>query len=499
MTDATGRRRRRTIYFEDAHHYYLYVFDPPMTMHEATLPVDQVSGTAVDTFVYGVACGGLFYPSRVGKQFGELQRPFTGEYSAAFWSAWSNMQGLIEQGLDPLRVLVDRAHERHMEFIASLRMGSYAGQNPEHMVSGGGRGLAHAEVRDYLSAVLKELVGDYDVDGIELDFAAAPAALDWFFRPEEAQENTPLLTEYVGEIAAMARQARGEARLVGARVFPTEEMNVERGLDVREWVRRGYVDFVVPMMYHPSILDPDLPLDWIVEAAHGHDVAVYGFLHPDFRDETRRFHVREYATTDMLRAAAANYVDRGVDGLYVWFLPWPLGHEQRGLLTELGDWDALRKGDKHYYLRRRHPEMVENGYDAELPLQVPFGQPGQPREIRFYISDDVEAEARRVGCVTLRINISDLVSADRIAILLNGQSLAGERCVRSPSTALEPYKGQWLEFDLTEVRPRRGHNTLAISLDERPPELEADIRVDDVEILVRYSRYPSGLNAPAKR
>ena len=51
-------RRRRTMYLDDARHYYLYVFEPPMTMEEAWLTVDQISGTAVDTFVYGVACGG---------------------------------------------------------------------------------------------------------------------------------------------------------------------------------------------------------------------------------------------------------------------------------------------------------------------------------------------------------------------------------------------------------------------------------------------------------
>ena len=121
-------RRKRTIYFDDARHYYLYVFDPPMTMEEARMPIDQIAGTAVDTFVYGVACGGLFYPSKVGKQFGELSRPFKGEYSAPNWSAWTNMQGLIKQGLDLLTVLIDRAHEKGMDFIASVRMGTVLAQ-----------------------------------------------------------------------------------------------------------------------------------------------------------------------------------------------------------------------------------------------------------------------------------------------------------------------------------------------------------------------------------
>ena len=53
----TGRKKR-TLYFNDARHYYLYVFEPPMTMEDAWVPIDEVAGTAVDTFVYGVERGG---------------------------------------------------------------------------------------------------------------------------------------------------------------------------------------------------------------------------------------------------------------------------------------------------------------------------------------------------------------------------------------------------------------------------------------------------------
>ena len=63
-------RRPRTIYFNDARHYYYYVFDPPMSLEEAWVPVDECAGTGVDTFVYGVQSGGLFYPSNVGMRFG---------------------------------------------------------------------------------------------------------------------------------------------------------------------------------------------------------------------------------------------------------------------------------------------------------------------------------------------------------------------------------------------------------------------------------------------
>ena len=70
-------RQQRTIYFNDARHYYLFAFEPPMALEDAWVPIDEVAGTGVDTFAYGVERGdGLFYPSRVGMMFGSDIQPF---------------------------------------------------------------------------------------------------------------------------------------------------------------------------------------------------------------------------------------------------------------------------------------------------------------------------------------------------------------------------------------------------------------------------------------
>ena len=165
-------RRKRTIYFNDARHYYLFVIEPPMSLEDAWRPVDEVAGTSVDTFSYGVERGdGLFYPSKVGMRFGENIQPFE---QAAYWRLWHNMQSLIDQGLDPLTVLIDRAHEKGMEFLASLRLGCYGDMDPTHNTITGGRGFMLSQVRNHVAAVLEELASDYDTDGVELDFAAPP-------------------------------------------------------------------------------------------------------------------------------------------------------------------------------------------------------------------------------------------------------------------------------------------------------------------------------------
>ena len=36
-------RRKRTIYFNDARHYYLFVFEPPMALEDAWVAVDEAA------------------------------------------------------------------------------------------------------------------------------------------------------------------------------------------------------------------------------------------------------------------------------------------------------------------------------------------------------------------------------------------------------------------------------------------------------------------------
>ena len=485
----SSARKPRTIYFNDARHYYLFVFEPPMKLVDAWRPIDEVAGTAVDTFIYGVERGdGLFYPSKVGMQFGEDKRPFT---YGVYWRVWQNMQSLTDRGLDPLKVLIDRAHSKDMEFFASLRMSSYGRMKPEFKVPEG-RGMAHREVRDHQFKVLEELATAYDIEGVELDFAAAPGGMPMILRKEDAREFTPVMTDYVKKISQMVSGRPGRAGQIGARIYPTEAMNLAQGLDVRAWLKQRLVDFVVPMFYLDFTLDPDMPIDWLVDAAHEADVSVYGMLMPYVANEATGSPVTVHATPEQMRAAAANNWNRGVDGLYTWFMRWPLGDAERRTLTELGDRELIQEADKHYILRRRSQQASEMGYDAHLPIDIKSADPDKRYTVPFSISDNIERSKDRIRRVGLRIRIDNLVSGDRLTVRLNGESLANETCLRDFVDT--PYQGQWLEFELKATRPRMGQNALEVSLDGRPDGLEGGVSIQNVEVLVEYGAYPSSLN-----
>ena len=492
-------RRRRTIYHNDARHYYLWVFDAPLNLQDAWRPVDEVAATAVDTFSYCVERGdGIFYPSKVGLRFGTDQKPFT---SSIMWHAWENMQSLMDQGLDPLQVLIDRAHDKGLDFFADLRLASYGGMDAAHKVSEGGGGFANPEVRKHQFAVLEELALDYQVEGVELDYTAAFGASPYYFRREEMDKGADLMTAWLGQVAGMVRGRPGGAGEIGTRVYPSEEMNREQGLDVRTWIKEGLVDFLVPFLYTSPNLDPDPPIDWLIQAAHEADISVYGVLHQSVRCEDtwsgeRTVPMKTYATPEIMRAAAANYWERGVDGLYTWFMPWPLGPQQRGMLTEIGDPDLIKEGNKRYVLCRRAMQADGPSYAVHLPLELHSSNLGRRHSIPFFIADDIQEAPDRIRQVLLRINISNVVTQDSFSICLNGASLENETCLREFGRRDSP-RGQWLEFHLENLRPVKGRNLLEIALEQRPAGLEGSVVVEEVEIYVEFGPHPTGLN-PAK-
>ena len=251
-------RRRRTIYHNDARHSYLWHFEPPMRLEDAWIPIDEVAGTAVDTFSYCVERGdGAFYPTKVGKMFAVEDGKPRAEQNYV-WRAAACMLSLMERGLDPLRVLVDRAHEHGLDFIANLRLQRFGGMYPELEIENGGAGWAEERVQDLKYDVLHELVTEYPIEGVELDFTAAFSERGFFyFSDGGTPENTAAMTEWVRRVGGDGALAAGRASgLVGARIFPTEKGNLEQGLDVRTWLGEGLLDFVVPVAYIYTVLDP---------------------------------------------------------------------------------------------------------------------------------------------------------------------------------------------------------------------------------------------------
>ncbi len=498
--------KRRLLYYNDSRHTYMYSYDPPMTLEEARSPVDEVAGTAVDTFVYGSGAGpAVLHDSEVGEVWGRRFKTFDSAWS---WRAYENVRSLIDAGHDPLNILIDRARDKGLDFFASLRLNhpmdpadmenpfnwQFRMENPQWCLTGSGRhsfNWVYPEVRAERFAYIEEYLTRYDIDGLELEFTFCP----YYFEDDEAEQNAGILTDYLRAVRRLADETaarRGRPVEIGAKVLPTRPGNLAQGLDVAAWIEEGLLDFIVPTIYQDHQVDPNFPFEWLVNLADGSDCRIYPTLQRavlglDIADNRMQPKSLElHASVEQLRAAAASFWDRGADGIYMLFLKWPHGPEQRAIFTEAHDPDLLRPKPKTYVVRRDDDESAQFGYESQLKATLEEGD--APKSVRLYLADDPTQ-----AFAALRLRLIWSTTLDTLSLEVNGSSLSLDNARR---TELDAYLAAWLEIDLSPGVLVRGWNDIALSLDARPPGLGAPIVWEGAEIVIEHSTPQASFGMP---
>lgn len=213
-------------------------------------------------------------------------RPFCDALYPSEQYPWSHLitgvQGK-DPGFDPLEFMVETTHEAGMEFhgwINPMRvktaetpaeLSSYnpyeklKESNPYYFLeteSGVYLNPAYSEVREMISDGVREIVEQYEVDGIHFD--------DYFYPSDMGQQDelsyiaynesaeTPLTLEEwrMANINAMISQVYLAVKSTDASVAfgispqGNVENNAALGADVEEWCRtRGYIDYICPQIY----------------------------------------------------------------------------------------------------------------------------------------------------------------------------------------------------------------------------------------------------------
>jgi len=251
---------------------------------------DRMAASGVNTvFVETINAGYPIYPSRVAPQ----QNPLT-------------------RGWDPLAAAVKLARERNMEVhawmwvfgVGNVRHNRLVGlpanypgpvltANPQWANLGQNGALfaaerktfldpAHPEVRRYLIALMQEMVTQYGVDGVQLDYIRQPRhdpgqefgygrasrakfqdltgvdpisitvndrSLWWLWAEFRARQ----IDEFVAEASQALRQTKPKV-VISAAVFPWESLRRFHRLHQvwERWVARGDIDLLVPMTYVPE-------------------------------------------------------------------------------------------------------------------------------------------------------------------------------------------------------------------------------------------------------
>ena len=536
MDTAKRTPQPRVLMTDDGRHAsYLYQFEPPVEPADVTFNLDQLVDSGIDTLSYGVCLEGgvVTYDSKVAPRWGYNVECWT---HSVWYRAARNLQQLIDDGHDPLELMIARSHAKGLWFFASSFVNFQGGER----ASDGGLGrksdfvydhpefqigpeedprasscdpkrfsFLHDQVRQQRHAVFAELLERYATDGIDLDLADHVPMC----RFEQAAELAPLMTGWLRslrEVADAAQAAQGRRKRILVRIPAHRQAWAMLGYEVETWVAEGIVDCILcmPGLVNGTV-ETNLDLTAAVAAAEGADcIVLAGFAQMLGRQYA------QYATPEMLWAAAANGYAQGAAGFAIadaCTLPngWPWTDVEYGAWRLLAHPEILACTDKHY--------RVRSGGGRPPPAWLPGGAPDLPRELRegvperfeIRIADELERwqRAGRVEAVVLEVHIAAIeASLNEVRIALNGRLLPadllslndlGYRLIRGG--AVGPY-GFVYGYELTpDYYPEVGRNTIEITLVRRDPNISLPFAVHDIDCQVRYRRHRNFVRTPTGR
>ncbi len=279
-----------------------------------------------------------------------------------------------DQGIDPLKVAVDYAHEINLELHAGFRTAgfyhlplteatsnrqSFYEHHPE--LRGIGRdgrlspriSYTYPETRRFVLSLLRE-VAEYGVDGICLLYVRRPPLVEYEpplvdgFMAEYGEDPRTLdphdarwlayrsrtLTQFMREVRqemdAVARERGQSKRIeVSAVVSGREEENLLHSMDIKAWIAEGLVDTIIPNTMSPRLNTtteswPDQRgVAYWVELTKGTACKLALNIMP-----------RQMSPEDYRRKAEALYA-AGVENLFYW--------DCNGRATYNFAWDSLRR------------------------------------------------------------------------------------------------------------------------------------------------------------
>lgn len=214
-----------------------------------------------DSYLYDIETDASGYALRDGQNRSvKTLSPTTEGVSKYFMSFVLCARKLLQSGIDIYQFAIDRIRQTGCRVFLSVRMNdahytenvainsSFALKNGcANTAEKNGVNLDYSKesVQNYYYAYIAELLSQYDVDGIELDWLRYPTVL-----PQDKRSDFGIIGDYMKRLR---RLIGGYSKVVAIRVLATEEENLSNGLDVGMWVADGSVDVItVENFYVPT-------------------------------------------------------------------------------------------------------------------------------------------------------------------------------------------------------------------------------------------------------
>ncbi|MBE6542407.1 MAG: hypothetical protein E7672_08170 [Ruminococcaceae bacterium] len=385
--------------------------------------VDQYADSNVKVLIFNNYCTASSTPSKVFTDEIEVyNRKYENGVEVDFKDAIKGLyKCIVERGIEPYGVWINRTRERGMEAWLSLRMndnhgfiddaagrtdfyyeaeanGWLVGHNPNGSLGSGlneidfsdpcGGYSSHRlynyavpDVRQKFLDYIEEQLDMYNVDGIELDFMRNPICFDYTNCPEK----TDIMNDFIRSVRKLADKAgekNGHYIKVAARMPRDIARARTYGFDTETWSEEKLVDYIIPSPNYFSC-DSDMDIAQWAERCPNIKFSI-GF---ESLTHSRRGKFR-MTSEDVINGMMAGYLAQGADSVYLYnYYIDPYKHigipeheidayTKRNLLL-LKRFDTE---DDIYSHRRRHLITYEDNYTygferyQPLPAEISVGE-----------------------------------------------------------------------------------------------------------------------------
>ena len=211
------------------------------------------------------------------------------------------------------------------------------------------------EVRERMYGLITEILGKYDMFGLELDFMREIYCFDYRHNPDCCEIMLDFM-RHVKELVTKAEERVGHQIRIMIRTHRSPKDALEYGFDIIKMCEEGLVDAVVPSPRWETA-DSAIPVSAWRELL-GDDIALFPAI------ETLNYKFTATAT-DISKAYAAAFYPQGADGLYLY------NHEyytERNRGTWMIDRESCLKGKREFVVT--YQDIASGSYERYKPLPM---------------------------------------------------------------------------------------------------------------------------------
>ena len=276
---------------------------------------------------------------------------------------------------------------------------------------------ARPEVREYHLLLIRELVARYDMDGLELDWMR----FGFHLRPGYEAEGAGILSQFTSEVRQVLdawQEKRGHPIRLGVRVPSRPQTALGLGIDAVNWALEGLVDMIVITPFFQTI-EMDMPIEIWRQLLDSTNVLLAAGLEVQLSPHPGA--VPQRNTLETVRGAAASFLDRGVDRIYLFnyfdseTAMQDLEHYLT-LLREVGSLDTMRGKVRRHVLTYADTWAPGEPQAVSLPVTC---NPGEWKAFRLHTGP--KPDSGRVVVVLAAVP-DDAADGQSLQVRVNGES-----------------------------------------------------------------------------